>query len=115
MSRYGWIRRSLMDLQMIRVISSPSISTTGPTTVIFANARLPGVLVCGIATRRRGVRRGPDTPEMLRPKGYSTSRDPTAPWTPVAVSHGDGWHDAARRRTRVHSDRRRECHGKHQL
>src|SRR5450830_77929 len=36
MSRYGWIRRSLMNFQMIRVISSPSSSTTGPTTLIFA-------------------------------------------------------------------------------
>src|SRR6478609_6894546 len=41
MSRYGWIRRSLMNCQMIRVISSPSSSTTGPTTLIFAmRARL---------------------------------------------------------------------------
>src|SRR5918996_375173 len=36
MSRYGWIRRSLMKAQMMRVISSPSSSTTGPATLIFA-------------------------------------------------------------------------------
>src|SRR5215207_5562669 len=42
MSRYGWIRRSLMNCQMIRVISSPSSSTTGFFTLILAMAvRLP--------------------------------------------------------------------------
>src|SRR5919106_1586749 len=35
-SRYGWISRSLMKAQMMRVISSPSSSTTGPATLIFA-------------------------------------------------------------------------------
>src|SRR5450756_195501 len=35
MSRYGWIRRSLMNCQMIRVISSPSSSTTGFFTLIL--------------------------------------------------------------------------------
>src|SRR4051794_36091070 len=35
-SRYGWMSRSLMNCQMIRVISSPSSSTTGPATLIFA-------------------------------------------------------------------------------
>src|SRR3954452_7672335 len=30
------MRRSLMNCQMIRVISSPSSSTTGPATLIFA-------------------------------------------------------------------------------
>src|SRR5680860_777479 len=35
-SRYGWIRRSLMNCQMIRVISSPSSSTTGFFTLILA-------------------------------------------------------------------------------
>src|SRR5665647_2846052 len=55
------MRRSLMDRQMIRVISSPSISTTGPTTVIFANARLPGVLVCAPQVTRRRVTCGAQT------------------------------------------------------
>ena len=36
MSRYGWISLSLIICQMIRVISSPSISTTGLATLIFA-------------------------------------------------------------------------------
>src|SRR4051794_30152701 len=40
MSRYGWIRRSLMNCQMIRVISSPSSSTTGFCTLIFATGLL---------------------------------------------------------------------------
>src|SRR5919106_1607609 len=35
-SRYGWISRSLMNAQMMRVISSPSSSTTGRATLIFA-------------------------------------------------------------------------------
>src|SRR5664279_2616267 len=35
MSRYGRIRRSLMNCQMIRVISSPSSSTTVPCTLIL--------------------------------------------------------------------------------
>src|ERR1700712_1123001 len=35
MSRYGWISRSLMNCQMIRVISSPASSTTVPSTLIF--------------------------------------------------------------------------------
>src|SRR5690242_6137193 len=35
MSRYGRISLSLMNFQMIRVISSPSISTTGFFTLIF--------------------------------------------------------------------------------
>src|SRR5262249_38931837 len=35
MSRYGWISLSLMYFQMIRVISSPSISTTGLATLIL--------------------------------------------------------------------------------
>src|SRR5262249_10524428 len=36
MSRYGTISLSLMNFQMMRVISSPSISTTGFATLIFA-------------------------------------------------------------------------------
>src|SRR5665213_2267113 len=36
MSRYGRISRSLMKCQMMRVISSPSSSTTGFATLIFA-------------------------------------------------------------------------------
>src|SRR5579883_611939 len=36
MSRNGWISLSLMYFQMIRVISSPSSSTTGLVTLIFA-------------------------------------------------------------------------------
>src|SRR5579872_2817077 len=36
MSRNGWISLSLMYCQMIRVISSPSSSTTGLVTLIFA-------------------------------------------------------------------------------
>ena len=36
MSRYGWISLSLMYCQMIRVISSPSSSTTGLATLILA-------------------------------------------------------------------------------
>src|SRR5215469_3392301 len=35
-SRKGWMSLSLMDCQMIRVISSPSSSTTGLVTLIFA-------------------------------------------------------------------------------
>src|SRR5687768_17587640 len=37
------MRRSLMKVQMIRVISSPSSSTTGLATVIFAMGRLSGL------------------------------------------------------------------------
>ena len=33
--RYGWISLSLMSCHMMRVISSPSISTTVPATLIF--------------------------------------------------------------------------------
>src|SRR3974390_3042282 len=36
MSRYGWISLSLISCQIMRVISSPSISTTGFATLIFA-------------------------------------------------------------------------------
>src|SRR5215510_9498001 len=39
MSRYGWISLSLISFQMMRVISSPSISTTGFVTLIFAILR----------------------------------------------------------------------------
>src|SRR4051794_16563987 len=39
MSRYGRISRSLMNAQRIRVISSPSSSTTGFFTLIFATGR----------------------------------------------------------------------------
>src|SRR5579875_3014982 len=35
MSRYGKISLSLISFQMIRVISSPSMSTTGLATLIF--------------------------------------------------------------------------------
>jgi hypothetical protein len=35
MSRYGWMNLSLISFQMIRVISSPSNSTTGFFTLIF--------------------------------------------------------------------------------
>src|SRR6218665_1093050 len=35
MSRYGWMSLSLMACQMMRVISSPSSSTTVPSTLIF--------------------------------------------------------------------------------
>src|SRR3954447_20695642 len=38
-SRYGRISWSLMNCQMIRVISSPSSSTTVPSTLIFATCR----------------------------------------------------------------------------
>src|SRR4051812_25772697 len=38
-SRNGWISLSLMYFQMIRVISSPSSSTTGLVTLIFAMER----------------------------------------------------------------------------
>src|SRR6476469_10121637 len=39
MSRYGWISFSLMNCQMMRVISSPSSSTTVPWTLILAMCR----------------------------------------------------------------------------
>src|SRR6266487_1729780 len=48
MSRYGWISLSLMNCQMMRVISSPSSSTTVPSTLILAiapGAPLPESLV----------------------------------------------------------------------
>src|SRR5476651_2328222 len=41
MSRYGRISLSLMNCQMMRVISSPSSSTTGRATLIFATMRDP--------------------------------------------------------------------------
>src|SRR5215471_15366487 len=46
MSRYGRISLSLMNAQMMRVISSPSISTTGFFTLIF------GIFAsCGAASK----------------------------------------------------------------
>src|ERR1700730_12079889 len=39
MSRYGWISFSLISRQMMRVISSPSSSTTGFFTLILAILR----------------------------------------------------------------------------
>src|SRR6185312_5264123 len=41
MSRYGRMSFSLINCQMMRVISSPSSSTTGRATVIFATMRDP--------------------------------------------------------------------------
>src|SRR6185369_15836792 len=52
MSRYGRISWSLMNFQMIRVISSPSISTTGFLTLIFAILR-SHLSKPGIANGRR--------------------------------------------------------------
>src|SRR5664279_5058205 len=46
MSRYGRISWSLMNCQMIRVISSPSSSTTVPSTLILLTRRRS--LGCGL-------------------------------------------------------------------
>src|SRR5680860_537962 len=54
-SRYGWIRRSLMNCQMIRVISSPSSSTTGPATLIFDMLLPFGAAACGEIARRQDI------------------------------------------------------------
>src|ERR1051325_561928 len=64
MSRYGWISLSLISPQMIRVISSPSISTTGFATLIFAMAvsHLLGQVAGGI----RGTRAHLDAAWQLR-------------------------------------------------
>src|SRR5690242_21760388 len=50
MSREGWMNLSLMVCQMIRVISSPSSSTTGFTTLIFLmpEAEVDAILSCWV-------------------------------------------------------------------
>src|ERR1044072_797485 len=60
MSRYGWISLSLMNCQMIRFISSPSISTTGLATLIFAIVTSHLSRADRTASERgeRGVQRG---------------------------------------------------------
>src|SRR5216683_3926389 len=57
MSRYGRISLSLISFQMMRVISSPSISTTGFFTLIFAIADLCERRHAGAAPRREGGER----------------------------------------------------------
>src|SRR3954471_12560190 len=57
-SRYGVISLSLMKRQMMRVISSPSISTTGFLTLIF------GAMAACCITLRRSAQAGLYTPAM---------------------------------------------------
>src|SRR5918911_992550 len=70
MSRYGWISLSLMKCQMIRVISSPSSSTTGFSTLIFAIIRAL-VLVGAPERARRAEARDSCRPATARGR-YST-------------------------------------------
>ena len=71
-SRYGWISLSLMSCQMMRVISSPSSSTTGFSTLIFAmgHASLKGSAPGGarktesLLAKRTGARKRRSQPEF---------------------------------------------------
>jgi len=76
-SRYGTISLSLMNFQMMRVISSPSISTTGFFTLIFV-----AMGTCCITGRRETLaRRAPrrtgrgasPLPHALRPSSRRAS------------------------------------------
>src|SRR5215470_16302480 len=73
MSRYGWISFSLISCQMMRVISSPSISTTGFATLIFAIADRTFLKVA--RTGREGFRRGPYSTQNWTAKAAMFSSD----------------------------------------
>src|SRR6185503_8542735 len=65
-SRYGRINWSLMNSQMILVISSPSSSTTGPTTLILGMLLLS--LSClGSRSRSSAVVTADSVRRALRP------------------------------------------------
>src|SRR5690554_5803490 len=51
------MRRSLMNCQMIRVISSPSSSTTGPTTLILDMRVTPALEGLGSRARLLDIKR----------------------------------------------------------
>src|SRR5271166_3754745 len=71
-SRNGLISLSLMYCQMIRVISSPSSSTTGLVTLIFA---MIGKALWGTARFKAGLKRDiraiAPLPRWRKPRGYA--------------------------------------------
>src|SRR5262245_41204540 len=68
MSRYGRISCSRMRCQMIRVISSPSISTTGFFTLIFATPFSSEFATRGSVSGTGLVSRTPTSTERRTPK-----------------------------------------------
>src|SRR5579872_4879232 len=70
MSRNGWISLSLMYCQMIRVISSPSSSTTGLVTLIFAMEKRALLEVC-LKLRGPNARKARTAADL--PPRYSTA------------------------------------------